>query len=363
MARTPSKRRCGATSNQKRIAAHRWTNFPKILCSQPYHHPSRRTPITLVIYRDLRVGMVVILVMLAAAVIIERVPAICWQSAISSYYYTSAHSIVIAALLALGTLFIVYKGSSDTEDVLLTLAGVCTFIAAMVPQLPRPDPLCRVEVDLPPEYKPEPVILLNVWAVVIALGLGWVAMWLVQRCRGETSHPRTVVGMLLSRFVFWPIMAVGLIALIFFPDKFKAWAHGAAGVLMLSAFIATAFCTAYVVGREDVRLSPHRRGYQLWYWGIAFLMLGTLIFVVFLHLVHPSWVGEVWGLVIEAVLILEFALYWVVQTVELWNTADRRELLAPATRNQTKYVRTLREALSVLAEAWRKGRGKFWPFL
>jgi hypothetical protein len=40
------------------------------------HSPSP-TPITLAIYRDLRVGMVVILVMLAAAVIIERLPAIC----------------------------------------------------------------------------------------------------------------------------------------------------------------------------------------------------------------------------------------------------------------------------------------------
>ncbi|BBY39332.1 hypothetical protein MMAN_34660 [Mycobacterium mantenii] len=312
--------------------------------------------------------MVVILVTLAAAVIMERLPATCWQTAISSYYYTSAHNIVTAALMALGTLFIVYKGSSDTEDVLLTLAGVCTFIAAMVPQLPRPKPLCWPEGDLPEEYTVEPAMLLNVKALVIALGLGWVVTRLVQCWRGRTSHPRTAVSMLLSRFVFWPIMALGLITLIFFPDTFKGLAHGTAGILMLSAFIATTFCTAYIVGREDVSLSPHLRGYQLWYWGIAFLMLVTLIFVVFLHLVQHSWAQTVWGLVIEAVLILEFAAYWVVQTFELWNTADRTELLAPATRNQTKYVLTLREALSDLAAAWRNGRGKkgggkFWPFL
>ena len=327
-----------------------------------------RTPITLLLYRDLRVGMVVILVMFAAAVVMERLPAICWQTALSSYYYTSAHNILTATLMALGTLFIVYKGSSDTEDVLLTLAGVCAFIAAMVPQLPRPHPLCWPEADLPKEYTVEPAMLLNVKAVVFALGLGWVATRLVQRWRGKTSHPRTAVSMVLSRFVFWPIMAVGLITLLFFPDTFKALAHGTAGVLMLSALIATTFCTAYIVGREDASKSPHLRGYQLWYWGIAFLMLVTLIFVVFLHLVQPNWAQTVWGLVIEAVLILEFAAYWVVQTFELWNTADRTELLAPATRNQTKYVLTLREALSDLAKAWRNGRGKkgggkFWPFL
>lgn len=327
-----------------------------------------RTPVTLVIYRDLRVGMVVILVTLFAAVIMERLPATCWQTAISSYYYTSAHNIVTAALMALGTLFIVYKGSSDTEDVLLTLAGVCAFIAAMVPQLPRPKPLCWPEGDLPEEYTVDPAMMLNVKALVFALGLAWVVTRVVQRWRGKGSQPRTAVSMLVSRFVFWPIIVVGLFTLFVFPDTFRGLAHGAAGVLMLAAFIATTFCTAYIVGREDVSKSPHLRGYQLWYWGIAFLMLVTLIFVVFLHLAKRDWAQTVWGLVIEAVLILEFAAYWGVQTFELWNTGDRTELLPPATRNQTKYVSTLREALSDLAEAWRNGRGKkgggkFWPFL
>jgi hypothetical protein len=312
-------------------------------------------PITLVIYRDLRVGMVVLMVMLAAGVIIEKRSATCWQSAISAYYYTSAHSIVIAALLALGTLFIVYKGSTDTEDALLTLAGVCTLIAAMVPQ-GRPSPLCG-QADLPKEF--EPAMLPNVYAVVIALSLGWAAIQ-VQHWFAGTRQTRSPVG-ILSLCVFWLIMALGLIALLFFPDKFLEYAHGAAGTLLLSAFIATAFCTAYVVGREDPS-TPHRRGYQLWYWGIAFLMLGTLIFVVFLHLRHPSWLGEVWLLVIEAALILEFALYWLVQTAELWDTPDRRELLSQATRNQTKHG--LKGLKSDLAQARTKPRGeKLWPFL
>jgi hypothetical protein len=82
--------------------------------------------------------MVVILLMLAAAIVIEQLSATCWQIALSAYYFTSAHSILIAALLALGTLFIVYRGSSDTEDVLLTLAGVSALMIAMVPQ-GRPD--------------------------------------------------------------------------------------------------------------------------------------------------------------------------------------------------------------------------------
>jgi hypothetical protein len=312
-------------------------------------------PITLAIYRDVRVGMVVLMVMLFAGVIIERLPATCWQLAISAYYYTSAHSIVIAALLALGTLFIVYKGSTDTEDVLLTLAGVSALTAAMVPQ-DRPSELCG-HADLPKEY--EPAVLPNVWAVVIALGLGWVATLVLHCCAG-TRQTRSPVG-ILSLCVFWLIMALGLIALIFCPDKFTEYAHGVAGTLLLSAFIATTFCTAYVVGREDPS-TPHRRGYQWFYWGIAFLMLGTLIFVVYLHLVHPSELGQLWVLVIEAALILEFALYWVIQTAELWKTPDRRELLSEDVRNQTKHG--LKGLKSDLAQASTKPRGeKLWPFL
>jgi hypothetical protein len=105
-------------------------------------HSPRPTPITLAVYRELRVGMVVIMVMLAAALVIDRRSATQWQSTLSAYYYTSAHCIFIAALLALSTLFFIYRGSSDTEDALSTLAGVGTLIAALVPQN-RPDPFGR----------------------------------------------------------------------------------------------------------------------------------------------------------------------------------------------------------------------------
>lgn len=279
----------------------------------------------LAIYRDLRVGMVVLMVMLAAGVIIEKISAPCWQSAISTYYYTSARSIVIAALVALGTLFIIYRGSTDTEDVLLTLAGVSALTAAIVPELPRPDPLCPGRVNLPPDYNVQAAVLPNVWAVAIALGLGYLVIWsvmLVQWRRGDPPEPRRLGG-IVSLCVFWLTMAVGLIALLFFRDKFLKYAHGTAAVLLLSAFIATTFCTAYVVGLEDPSKSPHQRCYKRIYWGIAWLMLATLIAVVPVHLVHPRWLGVHWGLVAEVALILEFAAYWVVQTIDLWKTPDR----------------------------------------
>ncbi|MBV8786388.1 MAG: hypothetical protein JOZ00_06830 [Mycobacterium sp.] len=264
------------------------------------------------------------MVMLGAGVVIEKISANCWQSAISTYYYTSAHSLVIAALLALGTLFIIYKGSTDTEDVLLTLAGVSALTAAIVPQ-PRPGDLCQGPANLPIDFDShaQAAMLPNVWAVAVALGLGYVVIWsvmLLQWMRGRPPRMRRPGG-IASLVFFWLIMVLGLIALVFFPDKFKECAHGAAAILMLSAFVATTFCTAYVVGKEDPSESAHQRAYKRIYWGIAWLMLATSLVILWVH--QTTGLEGHWGLWAEVALIGEFAAYWVVQTIDLWKEPDR----------------------------------------
>jgi len=317
-------------------------------------HGPRPTPITLAIYRDLRVGMVVIMVMLFAAIIIDTVLATHLQTTLSAYYYTSAHCIFIAALLALSTLFFVYRGSSDTEDALLTVAGVCALIAVLVPQ-GRPYPVW--ESFLPQDYNVGPVIQRNVWAVVIALVLGWLLMW--WQHRHNNTQPIRSAGGTVSLYFLRLIVLLVLIALVipYFRPLFNRYAHGIAGTLMLLAFIATTFCTAYLVGREEE--SPHRHCYQRFYWGIAGVMLVTLIAVFTLHLVHPSWGG--WGIFIEVALIFEFAAYWAAQTIELWNTPDRRERLPEDARNRLAEGRTtrgLRGLISELVEARNEPAGQ-----
>ncbi|HTX94304.1 MAG TPA: hypothetical protein VME67_05375 [Mycobacterium sp.] len=329
---------------------------------EPASPGPRSIPVTLTVYRDLRVGMVVIMVMLSAAVLIERLSATCWQLAISAYYYTSAHSIVIAALLALGALFIIYKGSSDTEDALLTLAGVSALIAAMVPQ-GRPSPLCG-RADLPKEYNVEAVIRPNVWAVVIALLLG-LAIILWQSPHNRTEQTRSPGGT-LSLGLFWLIMALGLLTFIFDHTLFIEQAHGVAGFLLLSTFIATVFCTGYLVKRQDESKSSHLHRYQLFYRGIAVLMLATLIAVVVGHLMRRGW--ELWVLAVEALLIFEFAIYWVVQTVELWDKPDRMDRLPEDAQQRIADARTKGGGLSGfksgLADVTKPGApDRLLPFL
>jgi hypothetical protein len=307
-------------------------------------HSPRPTPITLAVYRELRVGMVVTMVMLAAALVIDRRSATQWQSTLSAYYYTSAHCIFIAALLALSTLFFIYRGSSDTEDALLTLAGVGTLTAALVPQN-RPDPFR--ESFLPKDYNVVPVIQWNILAVVVALFLGWSLMWWLHG-RNDTQPIRSAGGTVSLNFLRL-IVLLGLIALAGFPDWFKNHAHGAAGVLMVSAFIVTVIHAAYLAGQEDELKSPQRHRYQLIYSVIAVLMLVTLITVVTLHLGGSDSV-----IVLESLLILEFAAYWVVQTIELWDSPDRRERLPEDARKRLaegRKTRGLRGLKSELFEA------------
>jgi hypothetical protein len=280
--------------------------------------------ITLDTYRYLRGGMAVMIVMLGAAVIGERLTASCWQTSISAYYFTTAHSIFIAALCALGVQFIVYKGSSDTEDVLLTLAGILAFIVAIVPTT-RPILLCG-RYGLPADYNIKHAITNNVWAVVIALVIARVVAWWLYR-RTNTTVPKSQLGT-VSMYLLRAIVAVGLVAFIFFPDRFASNGHGVAAVIMFLAIITTVVTTAFFVSRQDDAKSPHRYLYCVLYQGIAAAMIVTLIAVVVLHLVLDSW--SHWVIVVETALILEFTGYWVIQTVELWRTPNRFDLLPDA---------------------------------
>jgi hypothetical protein len=300
--------------------------------------------ITLDTYRYLRGGMAIMIVMLATAVIGERLTATCWQTSISAYYFTIAHSIFIAALCALGAQFIVYKGSSDTEDVLLTLAGILAFIVAMVPTT-RPVLLCG-RYGLPAEYDVTHAITNNVWAVVIALTIARAVSWWLYR-RTNTAQPKSVLGT-VSMYLLRAIMVVGLVALIFFRNFFDSNAHGIAAVIMFLAIITTVVTTAFLVSRQDDAKSPHRRLYYALYWGIAAVMIVTLVAVVVLHFVLDSW--NHWVIVVETALILEFTVYWVIQTIELWRTPNRFELLPDTDQAQLAQRRRERGPAGLLPE-------------
>jgi hypothetical protein len=170
-------------------------------------------PNTLAIYRNLRIGLGVTAVLLLASILIQStyvrrpIDKHCWQGALSEYFYTSAHSIFIASLLGLATLFFVYRGSSDTESALLTLAGVAALTAALVPQ-GKDDIVHCTPLFIPDELKVADVIRPNLVAIVAALGLAW-GITLFQRHfdrknqNGITIRQKKSAGGIAARCILW----------------------------------------------------------------------------------------------------------------------------------------------------------------
>jgi hypothetical protein len=272
-------------------------------------------------YRYLRGGMPAMLVMLGAALLLERVHATCWQTSISAYYFTSAHGVFIGALCAIGTLLIVYKGSSDTEDVLLNLAGILAFVVAFVPTS-RPVLFCG-DASLPDGAVSGQAIIRNVWALAVALVVSRAASWWMHRRTG-TGRGRSTLGT-VATWVQRAVLAVGVITLVAVPKWFVANAHSVAAVTMFLAFIVTVLINAFVAGHQDEARCPHKGTYHLVYQVISVAMVLTLVAAVATHLILDGFNHVV--LVVEVALILEFGAYWVVQTIELWKVSTRDELV------------------------------------
>ena len=280
-------------------------------------------------YRYLRGGMVVIIVMLAAAVFLDSVPTDCWQDSISAYYYTAARNVFVAALCCLGILMIVYKGSNDSEDVLLNLAGTLAFFVAFVP-IKRPDPPECGQV-VPTADAISNAIKNNIGAVIVALvvALGIIAfVYLFNKdSRADTSRwgnrLRVLSALVLACFVG---------AFVFFPKTFEAVAHWVAAILIFVIIGAVVFINAYLVGNQDNQKRKTRERFYRWYRVVAWAMVGSLIGALIVAAIDrfSGLQGDAWAIpvfALETALLLEFAVFWALQTVELWDYADRNTLI------------------------------------
>ncbi len=84
-------------------------------------------------YRYLRMGMVGLVLALALSILLERLEVDCWQTSISSYYYTPARAVFVGGLMAVGVSLLVIKGSTRREDVMFNIAGILAPVVGVVP--------------------------------------------------------------------------------------------------------------------------------------------------------------------------------------------------------------------------------------
>ncbi|MBK8469423.1 MAG: hypothetical protein WAR57_07300 [Candidatus Phosphoribacter sp.] len=270
-------------------------------------------------YRYLRLATLAVVVMLAVSIGAQRLAAGCWQTSISAYYFTGAHSIFVASLCAIGACLIVYQGNTDTEDVVLNFSGFLAFIVAMVPT--TREAICAGPA-LPAAYDVSPGVRNNVLAVIVAGVVSEIARVIISRNADRLppslwARRATLIG--------WALLAVGALGFFAFPDNFTAKGHTVAAVSMFVGIIAVILLNALSAQAHD-----RSRNYGPAYRVIAAVMALALAVVIVIRLVIPGWLHIViW---VEVVLIAAFAAFWIAQTAELWEVADRREL-APTSRD------------------------------
>jgi hypothetical protein len=263
-------------------------------------------------WRYLRLAMVAMVIGLAASVL-QATWASCWQESISAYYYTPAQGFLVGALVTIGVCLFVLKGSSDLEDLLLNLAGICAPFVALVPTPTIGD--CGVVYD---GTNRAVNIANNVFALLVLLTLALVAVAVMEVVTRIRKQERGLSS--LERWGFGAA-AVGLTVLWVVFSAAREWValnmHNISAIAMFGFIWLTVLLNVrHLRGAETVR----RRRSRAVYTAIAVLMV--VVAVANLIARVAGWPYAV--ISVEAGLITLFAVYWMTQTIELWDEGLRR---------------------------------------
>ncbi|MEM9038823.1 MAG: hypothetical protein AAGD33_02885 [Actinomycetota bacterium] len=274
-------------------------------------------------YRYLRIGILAVVVMLGWAVWTEHQNAGCWQTSISAYYYTPARAIFVGGLMAVGFALIVIKGATLWEDIFLNIAGMLAPVVALAPtsgagtcwsiepvaspRVPRdaadPDgPWVLAEwVRANIENNIEALLVVGIAGLVIAAGIAVITN------RTPTALVTVVpLSTAIGLAVTLSLLALGWLALRQW-DDFETQAHGIAAV----AFFV--FLAAAAVESMRDRWSKGERTLAVGYGLIAVAMVATFAVI---YPMRNRWDHAI--LVLEALEIVWFGVFWAVQTWERW---------------------------------------------
>lgn len=265
-------------------------------------------------WRYLRLAMFALVVGLAGAVTTERIQARCFQTSISAYYYTPAGVFFVGSLVAVGICLFCLKGSSDIEDLLLNIAGMCAPVVAFVPTTNRGS--CTSASELADPIGSGSIftsmIAYLVVGVVALLSFGVLSLPAVRSNRPDPED-MTKSGI----FAFVISLALGFATYAIFSlarTWFNSNAHWIAAVLLFVCIFGAVVVNAIGYKREKTQ-SNVKNPYT--FIGIAMLA----VVVVTISLKFAGW--EHWVLLIESGLILLFAAFWIIQSVDLWSQGLR----------------------------------------
>lgn len=266
-------------------------------------------------YRYLRLAMVAMVGLLAVAAVLEvlRTDPLCVQDSISAYYYTPVRGVFIGTLVTIGVCLVALKGNTDTEDVLLNLAGMLAPGVAFIPT--RGEGPCPTMPLTPAEQ--ELAIGNNMMALFVAGAIvAVVAVVLARRQSGGSPLARwDRIGIAGALAIL--VGGAGWYAVS--RTSFVEWAHEVSAVPMFLLLIVVVWLNGRDA-QQSVTLGTEKTSYVRTYRGIATAMLLALALTVAGRLL-TSFTHVILG--IEVILLILFAAFWVIQTKELWNKGLR----------------------------------------
>lgn len=277
-----------------------------------------RTTSTQRTYRSVRIAIVGVVVFLAAGVgaqIAQDGPL----GSVSAAYYTPARNVFVGALCAVALALLALSGRS-VEQALLDLAAVLAPVIALVPTpivagaVPGVDPGCPdAAACVPASVLPDVAVGMLALSVIGALAVvAAVVLGVLQRSLTPGGGVALVAaGVLVAAGTGWWAI---------WPSTFVAGAHYAA---TLGFFVLIAAVSTLAALRPSARTTRNRRLLRVLYAAIAAGIVGVLLVLaalVFRPDAGTSGTSSVFAG--EAVALALFAIFWVVQTVEMWDDID-----------------------------------------
>ena len=270
-------------------------------------------------YRYLRLAMVTLLLLLAAAVLIEwfHTDPGCFQTSISAYYYTPAQAIFVGTLISVGVCMVVLKGSTEWEDILLNVGGMLAPVVALVPTPNKGR--CFSVVGAQPDIPAN--VANNIPAIFVAGVVGLVITFLIGQ-RDGAHEPKHLIGMGVAAVV----LVGGFVWFLAARDEFIAHAHYGAAFPLFGCIVGVVLINARGYGARSGTTDMTR----------VFRNRYTLIAVLMVLLPAAMWMLSLtveWDhlvLWVEATLLVLFAAFWVIQTRELWTEGVREAPPTPA---------------------------------
>ena len=269
-------------------------------------------------YRFLRLAMVLLVLLLFVSVGLYVASRGALLQSISASYYTPVRAVFVSPLCAIGTCLIVYQGNTEVEDVLLNGSRFFAFIVAFVPT--RPEANCvpsGISQDVQTAIRNNVGALLLLAAVAFAVVM-WIQVFVTPAAERELSKG---VGIAIGVSVLAYLVLTGFY--LFDRGAFMCHGHDGAALLLFVGIVATVFTNGWGLAHEQGRQDGRPWQQHLWnryFWGFV-LMVASIVVVV----VAGPWQGWLahWVFWLEALLIGQFGLFWLTQTIELWNEPHR----------------------------------------